>query len=126
MISGPAVSTATPSASSAVGDLGVSIEASAKAIPGERYAYVVALTNTGGTIVDLTPCPAYDEGVKGAVPADYSYQLNCQYASRIAPGSSGAFSMQIGIPRSEPPGSVILSWGLRGTGIVANATVDVS
>lgn len=120
-------SIAASSPPSALDALQPRIISSGTASAGHDYDYVVVLTNTGVSAIDLQPCPDYDEGIKFLSGSGYSlrYQLNCAAASAIPAGVSEAFDMTIAVPATAQSGSYLLTWGLEGTSLVANNEVVV-
>jgi len=94
---------------------------------GSVLRYTVTLTNPTATRVSLTPCPVYSESLIGSKTAlRRSYHLDCAVVSRIDPGTSVTFAMELSVPRSFPPSGAKMSWVLdTGAGPYAGRVVQV-
>lgn len=106
--------------------LSAAITVSGTATAGAPLSYTVTLTNTGSATWSMSPCPAYDEGVK--IPSGYSesHLLNCAAATPIAPGASETFDMLLSIPANAPAGPSLLTWSIEGESSGANAPITIS
>ena len=106
--------------------LSAAITVSGTATAGAPLSYTVTLTNTGSATWSMSPCPAYDEGVK--IPSGYteSHLLNCAAATPIAPGASETFDMSLSIPANAPAGPSLLTWSIEGGSSGANAPITIS
>jgi hypothetical protein len=79
---------------------------------GERFQYVVAVTNTSGTAFRFakTSCPTYIEQI---VPsAGQAYVLNCRPVASIAPHAHVLFAMEYVVPTNIHLGYSSLTWEL--------------
>jgi hypothetical protein len=81
--------------------------------PGGPVTYTVTLTNPTARAVALSPCPSYQEGIKGQPSAVHTYQLNCGAARRIGPHSSVRFAMQLPLPSGLTSGPAVVDWKLQ-------------
>jgi hypothetical protein len=121
--SGPASPTAMPSMSG----VSASLTASQPATAGHPYDFEITLSNSSGIPASLSPCPAYEEGLKGVSASVSTYLLNCAAATPIAADGAETFAMQILIPPSTVPGPYVLTWGLvNSASAYANSPISVS
>jgi hypothetical protein len=87
-----------------------------KAVQGERYKFVVRITNTSGTPVALEPCPYYRVQYLPYVETGY---LNCAGAPAAIPANGHVdFGMEIAVPTIGKylGGTYKLLWELGGEG----------
>jgi hypothetical protein len=81
--------------------------------PGGPVTYTVTLTNPTAKAISLSPCPSYQEGIKGQPSAVHTYQLNCGAARRIGPHASVRFAMQLALPSTLTSGPAVVDWKLQ-------------
>jgi hypothetical protein len=123
-IAAPAL--ASPTAVPSMGGVGASLTASGPAIPGHPYDFEITLSNSSDSPVPLSPCPTYEEGLKGASASVSAYLLNCAAGKPIAPDSAETFAIRILIPSSTPPRQHLLTWGIfNSVGAYANSEISV-
>lgn len=96
----------------------------AAAAPGAPMTYTVTLTNPTSKAIALSPCPSYQEGIKGQPSVVHTYQLNCGAARRIGPHSSVRFAMQLPLPSDLTSGPAVLDWKLQLPSGSVGASVD--
>jgi len=87
--------------------------------PGETLRYVVRLTSTQAAPIEFPggPCPVYDEQLATASGANLiaeTYELNCARTTRLAPGDSVSYAMDVHVPSSAVPGHYELHWTITG------------
>jgi len=123
VVSTPAAPTAAPSMTS----VAASLSTGGPAIAGHAYDFEVTLSNSSATATPLSPCPAYEEGLKGVSASISTYLLNCAAATPIPADGGETFAMQILIPPSTVPGQYTLTWGIvNSADAYANRSISVS
>jgi len=80
--------------------------------PGTDATFAVTLSNPTSRSVSFKKCPSYAESIKGVAASQKTYQLNCQQARDIAPGSSEKFQMKIHVPGNALHGPAAIGWHL--------------
>lgn len=96
----------------------ISLQAPASAKAGQRYRYVVMLTNDTSATMDLAAnCPNYFEalvtpGTGFSITGKQFYRLNCRPAGTLASGRSARFEIELDVPSSVQPGSYDLVFDL--------------
>jgi hypothetical protein len=109
-------------------DLGLSaaIDAPATAIAGDLLRYVVRLTNRTTHTITLSPCPNFEQWVKGRYGnADTRQSLNCAAVPTMSPGQQVNYSMEIVVPATMRD-DLMLGWTVRTGDVTANAHVLVT
>jgi Protein of unknown function (DUF4232) len=80
------------------------------AVAGSTLHFTVTLRNVSAHVVNLSPCPIYQEGLFIKRSHEATYRLNCASVTSIAPGTSVSYAMQQRVPAHT--GSAKLSWGI--------------
>jgi len=89
---------------------------SGRAVKGERYKFVVRISNSSDAPVPLTPCPYYRVQYLPQVEGGY---LNCAAAPDAIPaGGHVDFAMEMGVLQGDPElgGTYDLLWQLAARG----------
>lgn len=116
----------TPTPALTAAPVSVAVNGLNTATPGEHFRYEVTLTNSSNASYALTPCPAYDEGLKTPNGFSVTYELNCDAAIAIPAGGSESFEMYLDIPASIPAGTFELTWGIEGVPWVVAASAPLT
>lgn len=80
--------------------------------PGADATFAVTLSNPTTHSIGFKECPSYAESIKGVAGSQKVYQLNCQQARDIAPGSSEKFQMKLHVPENALRGPAAIGWHL--------------
>ncbi|HAW10503.1 MAG: hypothetical protein ABSC16_12295 [Candidatus Dormibacteria bacterium] len=127
VVSIAASASASPTAMPSMSGVSASLTATGPATAGRPYDFEITLSNSSGSPIPLSPCPAYVEGLKDASASVSTYLLNCAAATPIVADGTETFAMQILIPPSTGPGQYLLTWGvLNSAGAYANSSISVS
>ena len=101
------------------------VDAPAVAHPGERFRYLITLTNEPPVTschppcpdhspppLNWTDCPIYHQELQGVAGSFAAHRLNCEPVNPMPPYAKATFEMYIDIPADAQTGPSVLSFGL--------------